>query len=377
MWEACPADRPTLQRVLTTWDRIFPPPPLEAIRRRAGLQPTLASAPLAAAAAAAAPISQPQLLPAPVVQQPLVVPAAAPAVQPVPPAAIAAPQPVPMQRDPASLRPVYAQQGQSAVAQPQQLPTPLTLPAPHPQPQPQLGLQKLGPDQIAALREAAAARLAAAQAPKPKQQQQPQQRGQARGQQQQRPTFLQQAGRGPASAAPRSREYEPTMPVATGSNALRPEQLSQLEALLKSLAQGGVASAQPVTPQAPSDPPPSLDELWSPAKLKVRVAFSSCHMRDSYLLLCALPTCHGEHCLSTRMAAGVASRSRAISDAGFQAPVVQVVWCSVVGVRLSSALMCKTSNIDAAIRPFADIHGHQCPTELPLCSEHTITLLAA
>lgn len=329
VWETCPSDRPTLQRVLTTWDRIFPPSPLEAIRRRAGLIPTLASAPPATAAAAAAPLLQPQLLPAPFVQQPPVLPAAAPAMQSGPAAAIAAPQPVPMQRDPASLRPDYGQQGQNTVTQPQQLSTPVTLPAPQPQPQPQsqLGPQKLGPNQIAALREAAVARLAAVQAPKPKQQQlQP--RGQPRGQhhqqqqqqqqQQQRPAVLQQAGRGPASAATRSREYEPTMPVATGSNALRPEQLSQLEALLKSLAQGGVATAQSATPQAPSAPSPSLEELWSPAKLKVRVTSSPCHMLDAY----PVPVCLADlpcvvHCLSTRMATGAASRSTAISDAGF------------------------------------------------------------
>lgn len=36
IWDARPADRKNLERVLRTWDAIFPPPILAAIRRRIG-----------------------------------------------------------------------------------------------------------------------------------------------------------------------------------------------------------------------------------------------------------------------------------------------------------------------------------------------------
>jgi len=38
IWEARPGDRRSLERVLATWDAIFPAPPLAAIRRAAAAQ---------------------------------------------------------------------------------------------------------------------------------------------------------------------------------------------------------------------------------------------------------------------------------------------------------------------------------------------------
>lgn len=278
-WETCLADRSTLQRVLLTWDRVFPPQPLEAIRQRAGLAPSLASAPAPAPATASATTT------AAAAPQPATQPAAASAALSALQAAllsttVAAARPPPMQREPASLRPVG--QEQQAAAQPQQhqphapaagamqqlsVPPTLLQPGPAAVATGSGGHARLGPDQIAALREAASARLAAARAPKPqtqphRRQPQPQQR---------RPH---QPAPAPAAVG-RGREYEPTMPgAAAGGNALRPEQMTQLESLLKSLAQGtsslpvGTALVPPAAPA--TSRLPSADELWSPATLKVR-----------------------------------------------------------------------------------------------------------
>jgi hypothetical protein len=267
-WETCLSDRSTLQRVLLTWDRVFPPQPLEAIRQRAGLAPSLASASAPAAAAAgatttAASASQP-------VARPAAASAALSALQAALRGATAAARPPPMQREPASLRPVAA-----TLLQPGQPAAPSAAAAG--------SRTTLGPDQIAALREAASARLAAARAPKPqsqtlRRQPQPQQR---------RPH--------PPAPAPaavgRGREYEPTMPgAAAGGHALRPEQMTQLESLLKSLAQGTSSlpvGTAPVPPAAPAiSRVPSADELWSPATLKVRCSSPLLHLMSGVLVFC-------------------------------------------------------------------------------------------
>ena len=49
IWDARPGDRRALERVLATWDAIFPAPPLAAIRR--------ATAPAAASAQLASPVA--------------------------------------------------------------------------------------------------------------------------------------------------------------------------------------------------------------------------------------------------------------------------------------------------------------------------------
>ena len=242
VWEASPGDRATLQRVLGTWDRIFPPQALDAIHRRAGLASTLASAPVAA----------PQQLPAHT-QQPL-------AQQPPPPQQ---PSLGPVQRNPALLE-----------QPPQPLPKAF---AQQQQQDAQQGQSMLRPDQ---LRAAAAARLAALRAPQGFQQQPPP--PQRRPQQPQRHgPGLQNGGQpvaGPAAlqdgrrvASSGSREYEPTMPAPVGGAAMAPEQLSQLEALLRSLAQGLGPSAATPAPSVPSRTP---DELWSTAVLKVRACLA-------------------------------------------------------------------------------------------------------
>mmetsp|Transcript_21296 Transcript_21296/g.64073 ORF Transcript_21296/g.64073 Transcript_21296/m.64073 type:complete len:428 (-) Transcript_21296:966-2249(-) len=52
VWDASPGDRPTLERVLGTWPRVFPPRAIDAVRHHCGLAATPSAAPPAASAAA-------------------------------------------------------------------------------------------------------------------------------------------------------------------------------------------------------------------------------------------------------------------------------------------------------------------------------------
>ena len=263
VWEASPKDRPTLQRVLSTWDRIFPLPALDAIRRRTGLAPALASAPQQPATAQR---------PAAAVQQP----SAAAQLQPPQQQQQQAkqPAPIPMQRDPATLGqwPEQPQQQPQIQQQYQQQPallqfeqqatcTPLLQQQQQQQQPPQQQQQgKLGPDQYAELRAAAAARLAALRAPAPQ--------GQFPASSAAAGTGVACGGFGGRTQPSGAREYEPTMPGQGGAAPMAPEQLSQLEVLLRSLAQGGGIK---LPPASASTPAPSLDELWSSARLRVRM----------------------------------------------------------------------------------------------------------
>ena len=345
-WETCLADRSTLQRVLLTWDRVFPPQPLEAIRQRAGLAPSLASAPAPAPATAGATAT------AAAAPQPAARPAAASAALSALQAALlgatAAARPPPMQREPASLRPVGQEQQAPTAAAAQQLPVAATLLQPGQPAAPSAAAAgsrtTLGPDQIAALREAASARLAAARAPKP----QPQPHRRQPQPQQRRPH---QPAPAPAAVG-RGREYEPTMPgAAAGGNALRPEQMTQLESLLKSLAQGTSSlpvGTAPVPPAAPATGClPSADELWSPATLKVRSSSALLHLMSGVVAVCmlALVTCaRGCRLLMKQDKVRVARAHKSCVVRQLRSPVMGSWWMLLLWGGFKRRVMCKHQN---------------------------------